>query len=241
MGNPDGIHFTQNLRQYPSLDPLMWSRNVTARNHTRPTHWYKNVDKEEGSEPCFGTNINRNFAYHWQDDNHKTPERCSQLYPGAKPFSTKEAQAIRKYVDRLTGVVHLAIHLHASFVPKKEYILYPWRFSKRVSSNYRTLQDIGEYAARQARLPDGRLYEVHQSSEDQQVAGTLSDYLVGVVGVDLVYLIKPYHPLYPNYSDTDILETYVKQSLTTILSVVRGWRSSTKLNTLSFFGRDVEF
>lgn len=30
----------------------------------------------------------------------------------------------------------------------------------RQPSNYKTLQEIGEYAARQARLPDGRLYEV---------------------------------------------------------------------------------
>ncbi|CAH0397883.1 unnamed protein product [Chilo suppressalis] len=241
MGNPDGINFTQSLRKLTPVDPLMWSQNLTARNGTRPTHWYKNVDREAKEGPCFGTNVNRNFAYHWQDDVHKTPERCSQLYPGAKPFSTTEAQAIRKYVDRLANIVHLAIHLHASFVPKKEYILYPWRFSTRAPSNYRTLQDIGEYAARQARLSDGRLYEVHQSSDDQRVAGSLSDYLSGVVGIDLVYLIKPYHPLYPNYSDTTILETYVKKSLTSMLSIVRGWRSSTKLNTLSFFGRDVEF
>lgn len=53
------------------------------------------------------------------DDVHKTPDRCSQYYPGVKPFSTAEAQAIRHYVDQLGDTIHLAIHLHASFVPKK--------------------------------------------------------------------------------------------------------------------------
>ncbi|XP_063824955.1 carboxypeptidase B-like isoform X1 [Ostrinia nubilalis] len=241
MGNPDGLHFTQTLRDLRPVDPLIWSRNITARNKTRPNHWHKNVDKENAQETCFGTNVNRNFAYHWQDDVHRTPERCSQFYPGVKPFSTSESQAIRKYVDRLGDIIHLAIHLHASFVPKKEYILYPWRYSMRQPSNYRTLQDIGEYTARQSRLPDGRLYEVHQSSNDVRVAGSLSDYLSGVVGVDLVFLIKPYHALFPNYTDFSLLETYVKKSMSTIFSVVRGWRSSTRQNTLSFFGRDVEF
>ncbi|XP_026751697.1 zinc carboxypeptidase A 1-like [Galleria mellonella] len=241
MGNPDGIHFTQKLRSRPSFGADEWSRNITVRNQTRPTVWHKNVDKNNGPGTCFGTNINRNFAYHWQDDVSKTPDQCSQYYPGVKPFSSVEAQAIRNYIHRLGDVIHLAIHLHASFVPKKEFILYPWRYSLRHPSNYRTLQDIGEYAARQSRLPDGRLYEVHQSSSDERVAGSLSDYITGVAGIDLVFLVKPYHQMYPNYTDHTILEVYVKKAMSAILSLVRGWRSSTKQNTLSFFGKDVEF
>ncbi|XP_026725002.1 zinc carboxypeptidase-like isoform X3 [Trichoplusia ni] len=243
MGNPDGIQFSHNLRSLPPLDPYEWARNATARLWTRPSEWHKNVDNEsESKDPlCFGTNINRNFAYHWQDDVHKTPPRCCQYYPGSKPFSSAEAKAIRKYVDKLGDVISLAIHLHASFVPRKEYILYPWRYSVRQTSNSRTLQEIGEYAARQARLPDGRVYEVHQSSSDERVAGTLSDYISGVVGIDLVFLIKPYHQMFPNETDNSELVVYVKKAVSTILSVVRGWRSSTKQNTLSFFGKDVEF
>ncbi|KAL4713241.1 hypothetical protein ACJJTC_013171 [Scirpophaga incertulas] len=241
MGNPDGLHFTQRHRDRSPMNADMWSQNVTARNGSRPTLWYKNVDREDDKEPCFGTNVNRNFAYHWQDDVRKTPVRCSQFYPGTAPFSTKEAQAIRTYVDELGDRIHLALHLQASFVPRKEFILYPWRYSTRAPSNYRILQDIGEYAARHARLPDGRLYEVHQSSNDQRVAGSLSDYLSGVVGVDLVFLIKPYHDPYPVHTNISALEIYVKKSVNTILSIVRGWRSSTKQNTLSFFGKDVEF
>ncbi|XP_059047090.1 carboxypeptidase B-like isoform X2 [Achroia grisella] len=207
MANPDGIDFTQNLRTRPSFRADEWSKNATVRNITRPSIWHKNIDKNNEQVTCFGTNINRNFAYHWQDDVNKTPNECSQYYPGHKPFSSVEAQAIRNYVHSLGDLIHLTIHLHASFVPKKEFILYPWRYSLRHPSNYRTLQDIGEYAARQSRLPDGRLFEVHQSSSDERVAGTLSDYITGVVGIDLVFLIKPYHQIYPNYTDHTILGT----------------------------------
>ncbi|XP_037302970.1 carboxypeptidase B isoform X2 [Manduca sexta] len=241
MGNPDGIHFTQSVRSLAPLDQTQWSRKVSARINSRPTEWHKNVDKISLQDTCFGTNVNRNFAYHWQDDVRKTPEHCSQSYPGDKPFSSAEAQAIRAYVDRLGDVIHLTIHLHASFVPKKEFILYPWRYSLRQPSNYRSLQEIGEYAARQARLPDGRLYEVHQGSNNIRVAGTLSDYILGVVGIELVFIVKPYHELFPNYTDINIREGYVRKAMSTILSVVRGWRSSTRQNTLSFFGNDVEF
>ncbi|KAJ0177222.1 hypothetical protein K1T71_007231 [Dendrolimus kikuchii] len=241
MANPDGLHFSQSIRSMVPLDAVKWLRNTTARNNTRPSLWHKNVDKESTQEVCFGTNVNRNFAYHWQDDVSKTPERCSQFYPGTRPFSSAEAQAIRGYVDRLGDNIHLAIHLHASFIPKKEYILYPWRYSLRQPSNYRTMQEIGEYAARKSRLPDGRLYEVHQGSSDERVAGTLSDYLMGVVGIELVFIIKPYHQIFPNYTDSAVIDAYVKRAIKAVSSVVRGWRSSTKQNTLSFFGRDVEF
>lgn len=50
--------------------------------------------------------------------------------------------------------------MYLSMIFLQEFILYPWRFSQRQHSNAETLQSIGEYAARQSRLPDGRLYEV---------------------------------------------------------------------------------
>ncbi|XP_026317754.1 carboxypeptidase B-like [Hyposmocoma kahamanoa] len=241
LANPDGMHFTTKIRDLPPVDTPIWSTNFTARIGTRPSQWHKNVEKKD-KESCFGTNVNRNFAYHWQDDVHKTPDRCSQFYAGAKPFSSFEAQALKHYFNGLSdSSINLAIHLHASFVPRKELILYPWRFSKRQPSNYATLQAIGEYAARQARLPDGRLYEVHQSSTDGRVAGSVCDYISGVVGTELVYLVKPYFPAFPNYTDTDIIENYVNRALTATLGLVRGWRRSTKLNTLYFFGKEIEF
>lgn len=55
----------------------------------------------------------------FSDDVRKTPQRCCQYYPGEKPFSTAEAQAIRHYVDKIGVHINLAIHLHVSFVPKK--------------------------------------------------------------------------------------------------------------------------
>ncbi|XP_047995411.1 carboxypeptidase B-like isoform X1 [Leguminivora glycinivorella] len=241
MANPDGLNFTQSQRHLPPLNAKEWAVNLTARATTRADEWHKNVDTGRSAHSCFGTNINRNFAFHWQDDVSKSPDRCSQWFPGDRPFSTNEARAIRKYVDGLGETIQLAVHLHASFVPKKEYMVYPWRYTLRMPSNHYTLQDIGEYAARLSRQPDGRVYEVHQSSNDGRVAGSVIDYLSGVVGTDLVYLLKPYHKKFPDYKDVNHLKAYVDKSTSAILSLVRGWRRSTKQNTLTFFGVDVEF
>ncbi|XP_038212092.1 carboxypeptidase B-like [Zerene cesonia] len=63
--NPDALNFTKSLRKFRPIQELLWSRNITARNNTRPSLWHKNVNTELG-DTCFGTNINRNFAYHWR-------------------------------------------------------------------------------------------------------------------------------------------------------------------------------
>lgn len=60
------------------------------------------------------------------DDVHKTPTRCSQYYPGNKPFSTFEAQALRSYVHHIGDSINLVIHLHASFELKK--VMYNLNF-----------------------------------------------------------------------------------------------------------------
>lgn len=59
------MHFTKKIRDLPPVDTPIWLTNFTARIGTRPSQWHKNVE-EKDKESCFGTNVNRNFAYHWQ-------------------------------------------------------------------------------------------------------------------------------------------------------------------------------
>lgn len=66
MGNPDGLNYAQSLRSKQPVETKQWSKNLTLRAFTRPMEWNKNVDKESQADTCFGTRINRNFAYHWQ-------------------------------------------------------------------------------------------------------------------------------------------------------------------------------
>lgn len=240
LANPDGIDLTYSFRNHPKIPTDIWSRNETVKIGKSPERWHKNQENISESK-CFGININRNFAYHWQDDYSRSPDRCSQYYSGDKPFSTREAKAMQQYLDSLGNKIHMAIVLDANFEPKKESILYPWTYSKRRNSNYIALQTIGEYAARLSRLSGGRLYEVHQSSTENREPGSISDYIAGVLGTELVFILKPYHELYPNFTDRGPRDLYVKKSISVILNLVRGWRSNEKQNTLWFYGREVDF
>lgn len=60
--------------------------------------------------------------------------------------------------------------------------------------------------------PNQFYFQVHQSSSDARVAGSLCDYISGVVGTELVFLVKPYYPPFPNYTDTDIVGMIRKYS-----------------------------
>lgn len=62
MANPDGTAFTQGLNLPLDLNQIF--ENSTSR----PLEWHKNVDNQVAKSSCFGTNINRNFAYHWQGE-----------------------------------------------------------------------------------------------------------------------------------------------------------------------------
>lgn len=67
MGNPDGLNYAQNLRLTPPVESKQWLKNKTNNEFTRLMEWNKNLDKESlENSTCFGTHINRNFAYHWQ-------------------------------------------------------------------------------------------------------------------------------------------------------------------------------
>lgn len=47
--------------------------------------------------------------------------------------------------------------------------------------------------------------QVQQGSSAGRVAGSLVDYVAGVVGTELVFLVKPYHEVFPNYTDASLL------------------------------------
>ena len=51
---------------------------------------------------CAGVDLNRNFGYHWGavslDPRRGTPLLCLETYMGAKPFSEKESEAIRRFI-----------------------------------------------------------------------------------------------------------------------------------------------
>jgi carboxypeptidase T len=92
-------------------------------------NWRKNRQPTPGSS-AIGTDINRNFSYHWGCCGGASANPLAITYEGPEPFSTPEARAERDFVlGRIVDGIQqlrLSIHLH-SFGAQ---VLYPYGYTK---------------------------------------------------------------------------------------------------------------
>ncbi|CAB4056248.1 unnamed protein product [Lepeophtheirus salmonis] len=99
--NPDGYEYS---REYERL----W-RKTRSRN-------------QETS--CRGVDPNRNWGYHWNETSVSN-NPCSDIFPGLKPFSELETDAIRQYVEKLQSTPLMSLSLHTYGTRREGSNLYP--------------------------------------------------------------------------------------------------------------------
>lgn len=101
--NPDGYEYTQQ-----TADTRLWRKT-----------------RQPWSEACIGTDPNRNFDFHWNEEG-ASPDPCSQTYAGPKAFSEPETVIVRDIIHSLQGrgIMYLTIHTCGN------YILYPWGWTE---------------------------------------------------------------------------------------------------------------
>lgn len=120
----------------PRVTRIVDSREVTIlfnlnpdgseHDHTASGYlsWRKNRQPTPGSSDI-GTDINRNFAYHW-GENTLNASAAANTYRGPAPWSTPEATAIRDYVEsRVVGGTQ-QIRVHMTFHQFGRIVLYPF-------------------------------------------------------------------------------------------------------------------
>ncbi len=169
MVNPDGIEYA----------------------HTTDNNWRKNREPNPGviGRICTGTDINRNFDWHWgelQGDSHNPcaedyagPLRADGLSgiggwrPGDSPpgsFSTREARGIRDL--ELAHDFKIALSLH-SF---SELVLYPWGYTQSPSPDDADFVAMADVMANQTGYTPEQGYTLYKT------AGVWDDWSYGVTG-----------------------------------------------------------
>jgi carboxypeptidase T len=167
MVNPDGIEYT----------------------FTTDNNWRKNREPNPGVTglACTGTDINRNFDWHWgelQGDSHNP---CSETYagplradglsgitswrPGETPpgaFSTREARAIRDLELAHNFQVALSFHSFSGLV------LYPWGNTPSPAPDYTDLSGMAAIMGNQTG------YTAEQGYSLYKTAGVWDDWSYGV-------------------------------------------------------------
>ncbi|XP_050521702.1 carboxypeptidase B-like [Daktulosphaira vitifoliae] len=154
-------------------------------SHQKERLWRKNRNKHPGSS-CFGTDLNRNWAYHWGESG-ASKYKCAEIFRGAKAGSEPETQAIVQYImkDPSKFKGFLTFHSYG------QYILYPWGYARRVPSDHIDLQRVGQAMAAAIKEATSFEYTVGNSASLlYPAAGASDDWAKGVAKIKYAYTFE---------------------------------------------------
>lgn len=72
-------------------------------SHEHNRFWRKNRNTFSGISYCVGTDLNRNWNYHWGEKG-SSDSTCSETYRGIKAASEPETQAMARFIMRNPSV-----------------------------------------------------------------------------------------------------------------------------------------
>uniref|UniRef100_A0A1L8DQV2 Zinc carboxypeptidase A 1 n=1 Tax=Nyssomyia neivai TaxID=330878 RepID=A0A1L8DQV2_9DIPT len=167
---------------FPSINP-----DGYVFSHEKDRLWRKTMSKHPNI-PCYGVDANRNWDFHWTDEDTDNP--CADSYSGPKAASESEVIAVGNYMESIKEQLHLFLSFH-SF---SQLILFPNGYTPDHVEHYDDLMDIGDTAAKALAKRYGTEYTVGDIySTIYPAPGTSIDWAMGVLGVKLsfVYELRP--------------------------------------------------
>nr|XP_003704787.1 PREDICTED: zinc carboxypeptidase-like [Megachile rotundata] len=121
--------------------------------HTTNRLWRKT--RRPSGRGCYGADPNRNWNFHWAEGG-TSPNPCSEIYPGPKPFSETETRTMSKYIDS----IHDKLFSYIAFHSYSQLLLIPYGHSNKRISNYNDLLQIGNYSINALSKKYGTKYKV---------------------------------------------------------------------------------
>jgi carboxypeptidase T len=158
--------------------------------------WRKNRQPNAGTS-AIGTDINRNYGYHWACCGGSSASKSAATYHGSSAFSTPEARVIRDFIlSRRVGgrqQIRTAITFHTA----GEQILWPYGYTKTDIPSDMNADDHAALAALCRKMAATNGYTAMQSSSLYVTDGDEIDWAYGVQGI-FMYTME----LYPSHSQT---------------------------------------
>merc|ERR1711997_397515 len=135
----------ENSDQYPAelLDKLDWYilpvLNPDGYEYTRTTNrmWRKSRSPKSGIFACEGTDLNRNWGYHWNDGG-SSDNTCSDTYHGSEAFSEIENQNVRDFLWKNKDSIKFYNNVHSY----SQLILLPWGYTSVPAPNYDRMEEV---------------------------------------------------------------------------------------------------
>jgi carboxypeptidase T len=140
--------------------------------------WRKNRQPNPGTT-AIGTDLNRNYGWHWGCCGLVSTSPSSGYFRGTAPFSTPEARAVRAFVaSRVVGgrqQIRAAIDFHES----GRLVLWPYGYTRTDVPADMTTQDHAALVAMGRHMAASSGYAARQASDMYVDSGTLRDWLYG--------------------------------------------------------------
>ncbi|KZS09621.1 putative Carboxypeptidase B [Daphnia magna] len=158
------------------VTPSLQMGTVCGRKNRRPN---------DGSA-CIGTDMNRNFDFHW-DEGGSSDLPCAETYNGGAAFSEIESRIIR---DTILGIanqtmVYLTVHSYG------QYWLTPWGYTADLPANYDQLYDLAVRAVDKLTAVYGTQYTIGSSTNVLYVnTGPSDDWAMGGAGIPYAYTLE---------------------------------------------------
>merc|ERR1712223_82443 len=154
-------------------------------SHTKDRLWRKTRSKHRGAG-CVGVDPNRNWGYHWAGQG-ASGDPCDETYYGPSAFSEPETNAIQKFIMARRNVMKLYLTFHSY----GQYILDPWGYARRDTSDKKDLHSMGLAGARAVKSLSGRKYSVGTAAKMlYPAAGGSDDWAKGGAGIKYSYTIE---------------------------------------------------
>jgi hypothetical protein len=145
-------------------------------------HWRKNRQPTPGST-YVGTDLNRNYGYHWGGGGRTSSNPQAITYRGTGPFSTPEDRAMRDFLASRVVGGRQQIRTAISFHEDGRLVMWPYGYTLADIPGDMTVQDHSALALIGKAMARSNGYKPEQASDLYVSSGTSRDYLYGVYRV----------------------------------------------------------
>jgi carboxypeptidase T len=155
--------------------------DLTCIHSANPPYcaWRKNRQPNAGTS-YVGTDINRNYGYHWGCCSGSSTKPSSLTYRGRAAWSTPEARVVRDFVNsRVVGGIQ-QIKAHVTLHTNGELVLWPYGYTTANVPRDMSLVDHNAFVAMGRKTASLNGYTPMQSSDLYITDGDEIDWMYGV-------------------------------------------------------------
>jgi len=176
-GKPDIVRYmdTYDFHILPVMNPDGYKYSMTNDNM-----WRKSRKPNSGSS-CWGTDLNRNYAYRWNSGGSSN-NPCSETYLGTAPWDNAETRNLQTYALNNNIVIQTDVHAYG------QMWMHPWGWTTALSSDDAAMSGAGKATVAAIQGVNGlRFAEGSIANVIYIASGSSCDYFYGQTKVIYAY------------------------------------------------------